>query len=37
MLPASATPPVSESVEDKLAEDDEEGMSYFEKLASDDK
>ena len=38
VAPASATPSVSESVEDKLAEDDdEEGMSYFEKLASDDK
>jgi len=38
VAPASVTPDASNSVEDTLnTEDDEQGMSYFEKLASDDK
>ena len=38
VVPASVTPDVSNSVEDTLnTEDDDQGMSYFEKLASDDK
>tara|TARA_B100001093_G_scaffold426287_1_gene420163 strand:+ start:15420 stop:16319 length:900 start_codon:yes stop_codon:yes gene_type:complete len=38
VVPASVTPDASNSVEDTLnTEDDEQGMSYFEKLASDDK
>ena len=38
VVPASVTPDISNSVEDTLnTEDDDQGMSYFEKLASDDK
>ena len=37
-VPASSKPEVSSSVEDAIDTDnDDEGMSYFEKLASDDK